>query len=76
MFSNLLMFSSKDQSIFFLFYILQNDLIQGDLLLVRIIPDEEGKFGFNLKVNQLSFNYFKMLYGKNVFYFLIIFLLT
>uniref|UniRef100_A0A8D2P5V2 Tyrosine-protein phosphatase n=1 Tax=Zosterops lateralis melanops TaxID=1220523 RepID=A0A8D2P5V2_ZOSLA len=47
------------------YYCDKNDLIQGDLLLVRIIPDEEGKFGFNLKVNQLSFNYFKMLYGKN-----------
>jgi len=45
------------------FYILQNDLIEGDLLLVRIIPDEEGKFGFNLKVNQQSFSdFFKMLY--------------
>lgn len=40
------------------FYILQNDLIEGDLLLVRIIPDEDGKFGFNLKVKQQSFSYF------------------
>uniref|UniRef100_A0A8D2P6P5 Tyrosine-protein phosphatase n=1 Tax=Zosterops lateralis melanops TaxID=1220523 RepID=A0A8D2P6P5_ZOSLA len=31
------------------YYCDKNDLIQGDLLLVRIIPDEEGKFGFNLK---------------------------
>lgn len=36
-------------------------MIEGDLLLVRIIPDEEGKFGFNLKVNQLSFNYIYIL---------------
>ncbi|XP_075272820.1 tyrosine-protein phosphatase non-receptor type 3 isoform X5 [Opisthocomus hoazin] len=31
------------------YYCDKNDLIEGDLLLVRIIPDEEGKFGFNLK---------------------------
>lgn len=44
----------KIRTFTFFFYILQNDLIEGDLLLVRIKPDEEGKFGFNLKVNQLS----------------------
>ncbi|RLW13433.1 hypothetical protein DV515_00000038 [Chloebia gouldiae] len=31
------------------YYCDKNDLIEGDLLLVHIIPDEEGKFGFNLK---------------------------
>ncbi|KFV57127.1 Tyrosine-protein phosphatase non-receptor type 3, partial [Tyto alba] len=31
------------------YYCEKNDLIEGDLLLVRIIPDEDGKFGFNLK---------------------------
>ncbi|XP_010118604.1 PREDICTED: tyrosine-protein phosphatase non-receptor type 3 isoform X1 [Chlamydotis macqueenii] len=31
------------------YYCNKNDLIEGDLLLVRIIPDEDGKFGFNLK---------------------------
>ncbi|KAF4790094.1 protein tyrosine phosphatase, non-receptor type 3 [Turdus rufiventris] len=31
------------------YYCDKNDLIEGDLLLVRIKPDEEGKFGFNLK---------------------------
>ncbi|XP_040442750.1 tyrosine-protein phosphatase non-receptor type 3 isoform X3 [Falco naumanni] len=31
------------------YYCDKNDLIEGDLLLVRIIPDEDGKFGFNLK---------------------------
>ncbi|XP_062370641.1 tyrosine-protein phosphatase non-receptor type 3 isoform X2 [Cinclus cinclus] len=31
------------------YYCEKNDLIEGDLLLVRIKPDEEGKFGFNLK---------------------------
>ncbi|XP_075442068.1 tyrosine-protein phosphatase non-receptor type 3 isoform X2 [Ascaphus truei] len=31
------------------YYCDKNDLINGDLLLVRITPDEDGKFGFNLK---------------------------
>ncbi|KAI1243191.1 Tyrosine-protein phosphatase non-receptor type 3 [Lamprotornis superbus] len=31
------------------YYCDKNDLIEGDLLLMRIKPDEEGKFGFNLK---------------------------
>ncbi|XP_008934008.1 PREDICTED: tyrosine-protein phosphatase non-receptor type 3 isoform X1 [Merops nubicus] len=31
------------------YYCDKNELIEGDLLLVRIIPDEDGKFGFNLK---------------------------
>ncbi|XP_010135611.1 PREDICTED: tyrosine-protein phosphatase non-receptor type 3-like, partial [Buceros rhinoceros silvestris] len=31
------------------YYCDKNDLIEGDLLLVRIIPDGDGKFGFNLK---------------------------
>uniref|UniRef100_A0A8C0F592 protein-tyrosine-phosphatase n=1 Tax=Bubo bubo TaxID=30461 RepID=A0A8C0F592_BUBBB len=31
------------------YYCDKNDLTEGDLLLVRIIPDEDGKFGFNLK---------------------------
>ncbi|KFO09476.1 Tyrosine-protein phosphatase non-receptor type 3, partial [Balearica regulorum gibbericeps] len=31
------------------YYCDKNDLIEGDLLLVRITPDEDGKFGFNLK---------------------------
>ncbi|XP_071660491.1 tyrosine-protein phosphatase non-receptor type 3 isoform X5 [Patagioenas fasciata] len=31
------------------YYCDKNDVIEGDLLLVRIIPDEDGKFGFNLK---------------------------
>ncbi|XP_066435194.1 tyrosine-protein phosphatase non-receptor type 3 isoform X2 [Eleutherodactylus coqui] len=31
------------------YYYDKNDLVNGDLLLVRITPDEEGKFGFNLK---------------------------
>ncbi|XP_010190570.1 PREDICTED: tyrosine-protein phosphatase non-receptor type 3 isoform X2 [Mesitornis unicolor] len=31
------------------YYCDKNDLIEGDLLLVRIVPDEDGKFGFNLK---------------------------
>ncbi|XP_061200275.1 tyrosine-protein phosphatase non-receptor type 3 isoform X5 [Neopsephotus bourkii] len=31
------------------YYCDKNDLVEGDLLLVRIIPDEDGKFGFNLK---------------------------
>ncbi|KFV82223.1 Tyrosine-protein phosphatase non-receptor type 3 [Struthio camelus australis] len=31
------------------YYCDKNGLIEGDLLLVRITPDEDGKFGFNLK---------------------------
>ncbi|XP_068003533.1 tyrosine-protein phosphatase non-receptor type 3 isoform X4 [Melanerpes formicivorus] len=31
------------------YYCDKNDLIEGDLLLVHIRPDEDGKFGFNLK---------------------------
>ncbi|XP_073443843.1 tyrosine-protein phosphatase non-receptor type 3 isoform X2 [Dendrobates tinctorius] len=31
------------------YYYDKNELANGDLLLVRISPDEEGKFGFNLK---------------------------
>ncbi|NWW54881.1 PTN3 phosphatase, partial [Pedionomus torquatus] len=31
------------------YYCDKNDLIEGDLLLVRIVPDGDGKFGFNLK---------------------------
>ncbi|XP_068792309.1 tyrosine-protein phosphatase non-receptor type 3 isoform X8 [Struthio camelus] len=31
------------------YYCDKNELIEGDLLLVRITPDEDGKFGFNLK---------------------------
>ncbi|NXP76654.1 PTN3 phosphatase, partial [Ramphastos sulfuratus] len=31
------------------YYCEKNDLIEGDLLLVHILPDEDGKFGFNLK---------------------------
>ncbi|NXF74515.1 PTN3 phosphatase, partial [Sclerurus mexicanus] len=31
------------------YYCDKNDLVEGDLLLVHIIPDEDGKFGFNLK---------------------------
>uniref|UniRef100_A0A8C3XKJ6 Tyrosine-protein phosphatase n=1 Tax=Chelydra serpentina TaxID=8475 RepID=A0A8C3XKJ6_CHESE len=31
------------------YYCDKNEVIDGDLLLVRIIPDEDGKFGFNLK---------------------------
>ncbi|CAN2390003.1 regulation of membrane depolarization during action potential [Pristimantis euphronides] len=31
------------------YYYEKNELANGDLLLVRITPDEEGKFGFNLK---------------------------
>uniref|UniRef100_A0A8C6ITH8 Tyrosine-protein phosphatase n=1 Tax=Melopsittacus undulatus TaxID=13146 RepID=A0A8C6ITH8_MELUD len=34
------------------YYCDKNDLIEGDLLLVRIIPDEDGKFGFNLKADK------------------------
>lgn len=30
--------------------VFQNDIIDGDLFLIRILPDEDGKFGFNLKV--------------------------
>ncbi|XP_034617274.1 tyrosine-protein phosphatase non-receptor type 3 isoform X2 [Trachemys scripta elegans] len=32
-----------------LYYCDKNEVIDGDLLLVRITPDEDGKFGFNLK---------------------------
>ncbi|XP_038248727.1 tyrosine-protein phosphatase non-receptor type 3 isoform X2 [Dermochelys coriacea] len=31
------------------YYCDKNEVIDGDLLLVRITPDEDGKFGFNLK---------------------------
>ncbi|XP_062987281.1 tyrosine-protein phosphatase non-receptor type 3 isoform X2 [Elgaria multicarinata webbii] len=31
------------------YYFDKNDVIDGDLLLIRILPDEDGKFGFNLK---------------------------
>nr|XP_060637424.1 tyrosine-protein phosphatase non-receptor type 3 isoform X2 [Anolis sagrei ordinatus] len=31
------------------YYFDKNDIIDGDLLLVHILPDEDGKFGFNLK---------------------------
>ncbi|KAM4706266.1 tyrosine-protein phosphatase non-receptor type 3 [Rhinophrynus dorsalis] len=31
------------------YYCEKSDLVNGDLLLVRITPDEDGKFGFNLK---------------------------
>ncbi|XP_054846795.1 tyrosine-protein phosphatase non-receptor type 3 isoform X1 [Eublepharis macularius] len=31
------------------YYCDKNDIIDGDLLLIRILPDEDGKFGFNLK---------------------------
>uniref|UniRef100_A0A8C6Z922 Tyrosine-protein phosphatase n=1 Tax=Nothoprocta perdicaria TaxID=30464 RepID=A0A8C6Z922_NOTPE len=31
------------------YYCDKSELIEGDLLLVRITPDEDGKFGFNLK---------------------------
>ncbi|XP_067426077.1 tyrosine-protein phosphatase non-receptor type 3 isoform X5 [Emydura macquarii macquarii] len=31
------------------YYCDKNEVINGDLLLVRITPDEDGKFGFNLK---------------------------
>ncbi|KAM6281159.1 tyrosine-protein phosphatase non-receptor type 3 isoform 6-T7 [Porphyrio hochstetteri] len=31
------------------YYCDKNDLIEGELLLVHITPDEDGKFGFNLK---------------------------
>ncbi|XP_032038514.1 tyrosine-protein phosphatase non-receptor type 3 isoform X3 [Aythya fuligula] len=31
------------------YYCDKNELIEGELLLVRITPDEDGKFGFNLK---------------------------
>uniref|UniRef100_H3A3G9 Tyrosine-protein phosphatase n=1 Tax=Latimeria chalumnae TaxID=7897 RepID=H3A3G9_LATCH len=31
------------------YYCDKNEILEGDLLLVRIAPDEEGKFGFNLK---------------------------
>ncbi|KAK2511214.1 Ptpn3 [Columba guinea] len=34
------------------YYCDKNDVIEGDLLLVRIIPDEDGKFGFNLKADK------------------------
>uniref|UniRef100_A0A8C0F9Y3 Tyrosine-protein phosphatase n=1 Tax=Bubo bubo TaxID=30461 RepID=A0A8C0F9Y3_BUBBB len=34
------------------YYCDKNDLTEGDLLLVRIIPDEDGKFGFNLKADK------------------------
>ncbi len=30
----------------------QSVTADGDLLLVRISPDQEGKFGFNVKVSQ------------------------
>uniref|UniRef100_A0A8D2JJY7 protein-tyrosine-phosphatase n=1 Tax=Varanus komodoensis TaxID=61221 RepID=A0A8D2JJY7_VARKO len=32
------------------YYFDKNDIIDGDLLLIHILPDEDGKFGFNLKV--------------------------
>ncbi|KAJ7313889.1 hypothetical protein JRQ81_005666 [Phrynocephalus forsythii] len=31
------------------YYFDKNDIIDGNLLLIRILPDEDGKFGFNLK---------------------------
>ncbi|KAH0627091.1 hypothetical protein JD844_002489 [Phrynosoma platyrhinos] len=31
------------------YYFDKNDVIDGDLLLIHILPDEDGKFGFNLK---------------------------
>ncbi|XP_028557539.2 tyrosine-protein phosphatase non-receptor type 3 isoform X1 [Podarcis muralis] len=31
------------------YYFDKNEVIDGDLLLIRILPDEDGKFGFNLK---------------------------
>ncbi|XP_066547666.1 tyrosine-protein phosphatase non-receptor type 3 isoform X2 [Amia ocellicauda] len=31
------------------YYLDKNEVLDGDLLLVRITPDEEGKFGFNVK---------------------------
>ncbi|XP_044308300.1 tyrosine-protein phosphatase non-receptor type 3 isoform X5 [Varanus komodoensis] len=31
------------------YYFDKNDIIDGDLLLIHILPDEDGKFGFNLK---------------------------
>ncbi|XP_060103808.1 tyrosine-protein phosphatase non-receptor type 3 isoform X2 [Heteronotia binoei] len=31
------------------YYCDKNDIIDGDLFLIRILPDEDGKFGFNLK---------------------------
>ncbi|XP_020642236.2 tyrosine-protein phosphatase non-receptor type 3 isoform X1 [Pogona vitticeps] len=31
------------------YYFDKNDVIDGNLLLIRILPDENGKFGFNLK---------------------------
>uniref|UniRef100_A0A8C4XVS1 protein-tyrosine-phosphatase n=1 Tax=Gopherus evgoodei TaxID=1825980 RepID=A0A8C4XVS1_9SAUR len=38
------------------YYCDKNEVIDGDLLLVRITPDEDGKFGFNLKVlDKLNF---------------------
>uniref|UniRef100_A0A8C9W138 protein-tyrosine-phosphatase n=1 Tax=Scleropages formosus TaxID=113540 RepID=A0A8C9W138_SCLFO len=32
----------------------QNEEVEGDLLLVRIAPDKDGKFGFNVKVSVIS----------------------
>ncbi|KAL8165843.1 UNVERIFIED_CONTAM: Tyrosine-protein phosphatase non-receptor type 3 [Gekko kuhli] len=31
------------------YYCDKNDIIDGDLFLIRILPDDDGKFGFNLK---------------------------
>lgn len=36
----------------FLWVFFQNELLDAELLLLRITPDAEGRFGFNVKVSR------------------------
>ncbi|KAG8442542.1 hypothetical protein GDO86_011371 [Hymenochirus boettgeri] len=51
-YDNIKKHSSSDDSS--QYYCDKNETINGDLLLVRILPDEEGKFGFNLKADKCN----------------------
>lgn len=41
----------------FFFLLLQDMAADGELLLIRISPDKDGKFGFNVKVSVLCYSY-------------------
>lgn len=39
------------------YYFLQEMAADGELLLIRISPDQDGKFGFNVKVSVFFYSY-------------------
>uniref|UniRef100_A0A671M4V0 protein-tyrosine-phosphatase n=1 Tax=Sinocyclocheilus anshuiensis TaxID=1608454 RepID=A0A671M4V0_9TELE len=64
--SSILFLSYLPQRVYFVVICTQSVTADGDLLLVRISPDQDGKFGFNVKVKDAPGDQVLLINGRDI----------